>query len=154
MHERNTDTEFGSRFRAIDSSSEAASDWVSRSESLVRQVKTRCFKFWGGVEDGGMVIPIMLVADLIPVAEELGSRRRSSWNFQQHHRNTGERNLLLSVVVSHIRWKVRYPIYCVLKVRYPIYCVLRFKCTKEAVQLRRDGHGPRENDVKEGNRIP
>jgi hypothetical protein len=30
----------------MDSSSDAAKEWVSRSESLVRHVKTRCLRFW------------------------------------------------------------------------------------------------------------
>ena len=47
MHDRNGGSRSWVRVRAMDSSSVAAMDWVSRSESLVRQVKTRCFRFWG-----------------------------------------------------------------------------------------------------------
>lgn len=61
------------------------------------------------------MIQIMLEADLVPVAEELGGMRRSSWNFRQHRRSAGERFVLFSiVVVIHIRWRMRQPFYCVV----------------------------------------
>ena len=46
MQERKVWNWFGSRVRAMDSSSDVAIDWVSRSESLVRHVKTRCLRLW------------------------------------------------------------------------------------------------------------
>lgn len=45
IQERNTGNELGSKLRAMDSSSLTAREWVSRSESLVRHVKTRCLRF-------------------------------------------------------------------------------------------------------------
>jgi len=47
MHDRNAGKVAASRHRAIDSSSAAARDCVSRSESLVKHPKTLCFTLCG-----------------------------------------------------------------------------------------------------------
>lgn len=56
MHERNAGTAEPSRLRAMDSSSAAARDCVSRSESLVKHVKTLCFMFCGDDDDDGDIM--------------------------------------------------------------------------------------------------
>ena len=96
MQDRKTGTLLGSRFRAMDSSSVVARDWVSRSESLLRQMNTRCLRFWGGVEEGDIVIHLMLqppemVKNQIFTVEKLGAWRRSFWDFRQHRRSFSDR---------------------------------------------------------------
>lgn len=44
MDDRNGGRASAERVLAIDSSSEAAAEWVSLSDSLWRQVSTRCFR--------------------------------------------------------------------------------------------------------------
>ena len=78
MHERNAGKVVASRLRAMDSSSAAARDSVSRSESFVRHVKTLCFMFCG---EDDIVVNVM-----VPAEDRLLLRWWSRWNLRQHRR--------------------------------------------------------------------